>query len=71
MSALARINRNNETPSDAVSIIKTAKVNGCWNFHRRNQNFFTPEKFEKEWQTVVQWRRRKPTNPQPILQNPI
>ncbi len=53
MSAPAWISRNKLTPSDVISIIKTAKVNGCWIFHERNQKFYTPEEFEKEWQTVV------------------
>ena len=53
MSAPAWISRNKETPSDVVSIIKSAKVNGCWIFHERNQKSYTSEEFEKEWQTVV------------------
>lgn len=53
MVAPAWINRNKETPSDILSLIKTAKVNGFWIYYEKRQLFFTPEEFEENWDTVV------------------
>jgi len=53
VSAPAWINRNKQTPSDVVSLIKTARVNGCWIFHERRQRFYTPDEFEENWEKVV------------------
>lgn len=53
MTTPAWINRNKQTPSDVLSLIKTAKVNGCWIYYEKRQLFYTPEQFEENWDKVV------------------
>lgn len=55
MQSPAWLNRRKETPSDVLSLIKDAGVNGCWIYYEKKQLFFTPDEFEMNWEKVVSY----------------
>jgi len=47
------LQKRKEIPPDVFSIIKSARVNGCWIFHEPAKTFYTPEEFEEVWERVI------------------
>lgn len=45
-------NRKKDLPADVAALISNARVNNCWIFYEKSKRFFTPEEFERDWNSV-------------------